>query len=113
MTQHKKNPNDPDFDQLNPEIVELARTNGHIKGAMSLYLDGQVTWLEALETMVLLITKEFRAQQNILVSVLTEAGPSATMMLSGRSGALLKALPPHPLALPEPSYSDEALVNEK
>lgn len=97
MEQIKKNPNDPDYDQLNTEIVQLARSNGNIRQPMELYLDGKLTWQEALETMVLLITKEFKAQQRILVVSLQEH-PDLAMLAVGHNSGLMKALPPKPYA---------------
>jgi hypothetical protein len=80
MEQTKLNPNDPDFYDLNPELVKLAETNGNIRQSMELYLSGRVTWLQALETMVLLLAKEFRAQQKILIEV-QMSQPSTTLQL--------------------------------
>ncbi len=66
---------------------------------MSLFLDGKLTWMEALEIMVLTIGKEFKAQQSLLVQTLAQ-NPQAAIMLSGNSGPLLKALPTRPLQYP-------------
>jgi hypothetical protein len=96
MKQIKKNPNDPDFENLNPDIVHLARTNGTIKQCIELYLDGKATWLEATETMVLLLAKEYRAQQTILVQSLRERTDLALLSV-GNHPDLRKALPSSPL----------------
>lgn len=72
MNQTKKNPDDPDFDKLNPQIVELARSNGYIRQPLELFLDGQLTWMEALELMVLVVGKEYRSQSKILIDALQE-----------------------------------------
>lgn len=95
MEQIKKRLEDPDFSQLNPEIIKLARSYGFIKQPIELFLDGKLTWVECLETIVLLLTKEYRAQSNLLVATLQEAGPAATMLLSGTG--LIKAMPKKPL----------------
>lgn len=97
MQQIKKRPEDPNFEDLNPEILKLARGHGFIKQPIELFLTGKLTWVECLETIVLLLTKEYRAQSNLLVATLQEHGPAVTMLLAGTSGPLIKALPRHPL----------------
>ena len=70
--QKKKNPNDPDYGQLNPDIIALAHTNGWVRQSIILYLEGHITWIEALETMVLSVHKEFKLQQKLLNVVIQE-----------------------------------------
>lgn len=95
--QIKKNPNDPDVDQINKEIVTLARSHAFLRGPFIMFLEGQLTWLEALESMVLLMTKEYREQNKILIATLQDIGPQLTLMLDGHS--LIKAIPKTPLSL--------------
>lgn len=95
-TQKKKLETDPDWDQLNPEIIKLAHNNGFINQPIQLFLHGELTWLECLETIVLLVTKEYRAQNRLLIDTLSEM-PHATLLLNGANGELVKALPPRPL----------------
>lgn len=101
MTQIKKKPTDPNWEEINPDIVKLAKTTKWIRDPFELYLRGDLTWMEALETMVTIIGKEFKAQQSLLVQTLQEHGPSAAIMISGASGPLLKALPPAPMKRPD------------
>lgn len=96
MPQKKKLETDPDWDQLNPEIIRLAHGNGFINQPIQLYLHGDLTWLECLETIVLLVTKEYRAQNRLLIDTLSER-PNATLLLNGANGELVKCLPPRPL----------------
>lgn len=96
--QIKKLASDPDYQNINPEIVEMARTNGYLKSVMMLYLSGQLTWLEALETMVIATVKEFRAQQAILVNTLANDKDQSSLFLNSNAGKLIKSLPPRSLA---------------
>lgn len=95
--QKKKNPADPDADQLNQDIVRIAHNTAFVRQPMILFLDGQLTWMECLEAMVLLMAKEYKEQNKILVETLRDIGPERTLMLTG--GPLMKALPARPLDL--------------
>jgi hypothetical protein len=72
MEQIKKNPNDPDVDQINPDIVQFARWHAFLKMPMELYLSGKLTWIECLELAIMLIVKEYRAQNRCLIETLKE-----------------------------------------
>jgi hypothetical protein len=72
MIQQKKNPNDPDASDLNPEIVRIANRNGFLRGFISMYLHGQLTWQETLENMVVTMMKEYDAQGQIMVDALQD-----------------------------------------
>ena len=97
--QKKKNPDDPDYDKINPDIVRYARNTAFIRGPFILFLDGQLTWHECLEAMVLLMAKEYKAQNKLLVQALQDIGPQATLMID--SPELMKAIPTTPLQLHE------------
>lgn len=71
--QKKKDENDPDFFNLNPDIIALCSRNGMARGALECYLDGQLTWVETLETMVTALGRELLMNQKILVEARTEA----------------------------------------
>jgi len=100
--QIKKNPNDPNVEDINPDIVALAKRLQFVKGPFELFLRGELTWLEALETMIMLLGKEYVAQNRILITTLTDLGPTTTMLV-GSSGELFKALPPSPINHDEPA----------
>lgn len=95
--QVKKDPNDPDADKLNKEIVAIAALIGFMKQPMMLYLSGKLTWMETLEIMVILMAKEYREQKKILIDTLLEKGPEITLMLN--NPLLSKALPQKPLEI--------------
>jgi voltage-gated potassium channel Kch len=103
MIQNKKNPNDPDVFDINPEIVKLARTKGFIQGPFNLFLHGDLTWMEALELMVVTVSHEHAKQTRLLIDALKERGPS----LSVGSG-IARALPPAPLPAPLPRLADSS-----
>lgn len=67
--QKKLDPSDPDWEKINPDIVALAQRNGMARSALNLYLEGQLNWMEALETMVTALGKELLVNQKILVEV--------------------------------------------
>ena len=67
--QVKKDEADPDWDHINPDIIGLAQRNGMARGSLNLYLEGQLTWMQALETMVTALGKELLVNQKILVEV--------------------------------------------
>ena len=73
--QVKKTPNEPDFDQLNPDIIRLAQNNTLLKQPIILFLHGDLTWTEALEMMVVLMGKEYKAQRKVLMDSLKEIRP--------------------------------------
>lgn len=66
-TQVKINHFDPDWERINPDIIALCQRNGMARGCMTEYLVGHLTWLEALETMVVALGKELVANQIVLV----------------------------------------------
>ena len=96
MNQIKKNPNDPDAQDLNPEIIKLGHRLGFVNQPIQLYLHGELTWMETLESIILLLAKEYKAQNTLLVQALSEK-PSMAIMLSGASGSLIKGMPKRPL----------------
>lgn len=57
MQQIKKIPTDPDWGQINPDLIALAQGSGKLRGPINLFLHGDLTWIEALETMVLMLVK--------------------------------------------------------
>jgi hypothetical protein len=97
MQYKKKLHTDPDVDQLNPQLVKLAKNNAFLRGPFELFLTGELTWREALETMLLLITKEYNAQGNILVSLIEEK-PQYGLMITDAPSKVIKALPQRPLS---------------
>lgn len=92
----KKNDNDPKPNDINPEIIRLARQNAFLRGPLELFLTGEVTWQEALETMLLLMMKEYKAQGDLLVSVIQEK-PNYALMITDCPSKLIKALPARPM----------------
>jgi hypothetical protein len=95
--QTKKNQLDPDFDQLNPDIVKLGHTNGWIRQSLILYLTGAVTWTEALELMVTTVHKEFKLQQSLLNTVIEEKEVPHDLLVA-YAKRTHKALPPPKVA---------------
>lgn len=93
--QLKKDSRDPDYENLNPAIVNIARTNGFVRQPLELYLAGKLTWHEALELMVTSVYGQFKEQQTLLTDVLAEK-PAHALLVSAHSGALIKALPRSP-----------------
>lgn len=71
-TQKKKIPTDPDFDRINPTIIAIARRNGFVQQPIQLYLHGDLTWQEALETMVCAIGREFTSQREMVAALASE-----------------------------------------
>lgn len=65
--QKKKAQNDPKWDNINPEIIALCSRNGMARGCMELYLNGDLTWMECLEIMVIALGKELVLNQSILI----------------------------------------------
>lgn len=82
MKQVKLNFNDPDFRDINPEIIKFAETNGAIRQLIELYLSGRTTWMQSLETMVTTIAKEMRKQQRMLVEVQMETSKTTAVLLT-------------------------------
>lgn len=72
VTQLKKDPNDPDFDQINPTIIAIARHNGFTQQPIQLFLQGQLTWLETLELIVCSLGREFTSQRELVCELVTE-----------------------------------------
>lgn len=98
--QTKKIPTDPDYDQLNPDIVKLGHTNGWIRQSLILYLTGAITWCEALELMVTTVHKEFKLQQSLLNTVIQENEVPHDLLVA-YSRRTHKSLPPPP-TVPQP-----------
>lgn len=67
--QKKLDPSDPDWDKINPDIIALAQRNGMARSALNLYLEGELNWTHALETMVTALGRELLVNQKILVEV--------------------------------------------
>lgn len=70
--QIKKDFRDPDWDKLNPDIIQLCQRNGMARGCLNLYLTGQLDWMEALESMVIILGKELLVNQSIQVETKDE-----------------------------------------
>lgn len=70
--QRKLVESDPDWCDINPDIVALAQRNGMARQCMEQYLDGQLSWLHALETMVVALGKELVRNQLIHVETRNE-----------------------------------------
>lgn len=96
MNQIKKNPDDPDFQDLNPDLIRLAWNNGKLKQLIELYLQGDLTWLQTLETMVMSLIKENRKQSGLLSSALKEAPTVVLGLPYEEQTKLIKSLPPPP-----------------
>lgn len=89
--QIKLDPNDPWADEISHRLIEFATGSGFLRGTLNLYLSGQITWRNALETMIILVMQEFRAQQQLTTEViqenrlsLTNAPKVATLLLKMR-----------------------------
>jgi len=95
MEQIKKDSNDPDFDKLSPDIIKIARTNGFVRQRLELFLHGELTWTEALETMVISLYGQFKETQSLCSDILSDR-PTTALLLSSSSGGLLKSLPSRP-----------------
>jgi hypothetical protein len=106
MDQIKKDPNDPDFDQLNPKILKMAKNNGFVRQPIELYLTGNLTWKEALETIAIFLYDQFKETQKLCTDILSERPTTAILLASG-SGGLIKALPKHPFDHEESSKATE------
>jgi hypothetical protein len=65
--QIKKVESDPNWEDINPDIIRLCQRNGMARGALNHYLSGGFSWLHCLETMVVALGKELVANQDILV----------------------------------------------
>ena len=94
--QKKKDQNDPDIYTINPELIDFAREIGFLRGPFNLYLHGTITYREALETMVLIMTREYRQVMSRIVKKPIKQRVDHSDLIS---------LPPshsdsHPLALP-------------
>ena len=88
LEQVKLDPNDPWADEISPRLIQFARESGFLRGTLELYLRGQITWRNALETMIILVMQEFCQQQKITLEViqsnrlsLTTAPHVATLLL--------------------------------
>lgn len=79
--QRKKLSSDPDFQNINPDIVNASRFNGFLRQPLELYLYGDLTWRETLETMVILLAKEHTSNKRLVVE----------LVKGDLSGILLKA----------------------
>lgn len=66
-TQTKKVETDPNWEDINPDIIRLCQRNGMARGCLNLYLEGKLSWLHCLETMVVALGKELVSNQDILV----------------------------------------------
>lgn len=94
--QIKKNPNDPDWQDLNPKIIALAHQVGFIRQPYDMWFEGQVTWQEALETMVALLGKEYIQTKKLLNSALQETPQIALGLTYEDTNKLIKKLPSPP-----------------
>lgn len=97
----KLDPTDPDPDQIPPEIIEWAKTIAFLKGPITLYLHGDLTYRKALEVALLAVTREYRN----LMSRIIKKQVKQRMDHSD----LLPMLPPqsNPLALPSSEKNKE------
>lgn len=57
----------PKPEDINPDIVALAKRNGMVRQFVELYLRGELTWTQALEMMVTTLGKEVIDQRKLLV----------------------------------------------
>lgn len=64
--QVKKNPNDPDFTDIDEGVIALCQRNGMARGCLNLYLEGRNDWRTTLEVMVVLLGRELLVNQIIL-----------------------------------------------
>lgn len=107
MQQTKKKYDDPDIQDVNPELINYAKEIGFLRGPFNLYLAGTITYQEALETMVLIMTREYRQVMSRIVKKPIKQRVDHSDLIS------LPPEIPNPLALPSHDRGTETEVNNQ
>ena len=102
-SKHKKKiPTDPNPEEINPELIQFAREIGFLRGPFNLYLEGMITYREALELMLIVMTKEYRHIMSRIIKKKIKQREDHSALVEN----LLPAGRVNPLALPAPGVSE-------